>query len=331
MASVGLLAGLLVAGQASTIGRLAGLIDKPDGLRKLHTLPTPLVGGLGLYLAAIIGLALGLSRAQADTAVIVSIFCAASLLFVIGVMDDRHGLPAWPKLLVGAAAISIAAALAPNLVVTELRFPFIGLTLPLGVLALPFTLFALLCLQHAANLADGKNGLFLGLCCLWLALLWPWLGHGMVHVLAPVAGALVPLLLANMRGRLFTGDSGVYLMTTLVGFAAIQAYVLHPELSALYMAACFLIPVLDMGRVMIIRAVRKSGVFRPGRDHLQHYLAELTGHNAMAVALYLLLCALPALYIFADMPATMIVILQVTGYVTLLAMHSFRIDRQRIH
>ena len=329
MTSVGVLAGILVANQAAAIGRLVGVVDMPDGLRKLHARPTPLVGGLGLYLAATIGLALGLARGHAYSAAVLSIFGAASILFLIGVQDDRHGLPAWPRLLAGAAALSITAALMPDLVVSELRFPFLGTTLPLGILALPFTVFSLLCLQHAANLADGKNGLFLGLCCLWLALLWPWLDHGMVHVLAPVAGALVPLFLANMRGHLFTGDAGVYLMTTLVGFAAIQAYVLHPALSATYMAACFLVPVLDMGRVMISRAVRKSGVFSPGRDHLQHYLAELTGHNGMAVALYLLLCALPGLYIFTRMPATMIVVVQVAAYVTLLAMHRFKVSRRR--
>ncbi len=328
MTIIGFFAGSLVAIQAATIGRLAGVIDRPDGLRKLHARPTPLVGGLGLYLATVIGLALWFLRPGTQSTVVLCVFCTASILFLIGVLDDRHGLPAWPRLLVGTAAIGITAALLPNLVVTELRVPLLGIILPLGVLALPFTVFSLLCLQHGANLADGKNGLFLGLCCLWLALLWPWLDLGMAHVLAPVAGALAPLLLANMRGRLFTGDAGVYLMTTLIGFAAIQAYVLHPELSAMYLAACFLVPVLDMGRVMLSRAIRKSGVFQPGRDHLQHYLTELTGHNAMAVGLYLLLCAVPALYILAHVPATIIIIVQVMAYATLLAMHRSRVKQR---
>ena len=49
----------------------------------------------------------------------------------------------------------------------------------------------------------------------------------------------------------------------------------------------------------------------------------------LSVALYLLLCALPGLYIFTRMPATMIVVVQVAAYVTLLAMHRFKVSRRR--
>lgn len=328
--TLGVLAGTLVATAtalwARPLGVRLGVIDKPDGGRKLHANPTPLVGGVGLYLALLAGLALTLVAFGEVSPAAGGVFVVATVFFLLGFMDDRQHINPWARLAVGILGAAFAASWVPELRVHHLWFPDLGFTLPLSLAAVPFTVFCLLCLKHGSNLSDGLNGLFLGMCAIWLVLLAPFLTPRTAVMLLPVAGALAVLLFANLKGRLFTGDSGAYMMSSLVGFAAIEAYNHHQGgMPALYLAACFLIPVLDMGRVMAVRIARGTGAFTPGRDHLHHYLKDWTGSSNRAVAVYLSLCALPALHIYLGAPLVVVMTLQMLAYLAVLGSNRGRV------
>lgn len=306
---------------ARPLGAALGVMDKPDGARKLHAAPTPLVGGVGLFLAMVAGVVLGRAVFVGTTHEVQATFAVSAIFFFLGLMDDRKHINPWLRLGVGIVCTGAAALAAPGLRVERLWFPDLGFTLEIGAAAVPFTMFCLLCLKHGSNLSDGLNGLFLGMCVIWLVLLAPWLTPQTSVMLMPVAGALAILLLANLNGRLFTGDSGAYMMSALIGFAAIEAYTSHRGgMPALYLGACFLIPVLDMGRVMMVRIRRGTGAFNPGRDHLHHYLKDWTGSSNRAVALYLCLCAVPALHAYLGAPLVLVMALQMLAYVTVLTM-----------
>jgi UDP-GlcNAc:undecaprenyl-phosphate GlcNAc-1-phosphate transferase len=322
----GCLLALVTAAWARPLGVSLGVIDKPDGARKLHATPTPLVGGIGLFIAMIAGMALQIGVFGQVTPAVTGIVAVSSVFFLLGFLDDRQHINPWLRLAVGILGTSIAALAVPHLRVYTLWFPDLGFNLPLGPLTLPFTVFCVLCLKHGSNLSDGLNGLFLGMCTIWLVLLAPWLTPQTSMLLLPVAGALAVLLLANFQSRLFTGDSGAYMMASLIGFAAIEAYTVHKGgMPALYLGACFLIPVLDMGRVMAVRIRRGTGAFTPGRDHLHHYLKDLTGNSNRAVALYLGLCAIPALHAYMGAPLVLVMALQMLGYGAVLSVHRARV------
>ncbi|MEN3975979.1 MraY family glycosyltransferase [Emcibacter sp. SYSU 3D8] len=300
-------------------------MDKPDGARKLHTAPTPLVGGIGLFLALCAGVALQAAVFGSTPPASVAIAAVSGVFFLLGFMDDRRHINPWLRLAVGIVGAGAAAIAVPSLRVGALWFPDLGFTIPLGMAAVPFTVFCVLCLKHGSNLSDGLNGLFLGMCILWLLLLAPWMVPETSVLLLPTAGALAVLLVANLKGRLFTGDSGAYMMSSLIGFAAIEAYASHRGgMPALYLGACFLIPVLDMGRVMAVRIRRGTGAFTPGRDHLHHYLKDWTGSSNRAVAVYLALCSIPALHAYLDAPLVMVMALQVVAYAATLSVNRAR-------
>lgn len=313
---------LAAAVWARPLGEALGVMDKPDGARKLHASPTPLVGGIGLFLALAAGVALQGAVFGQVTPAVAAIAIVSSVFFLLGFMDDRRHINPWLRLVVGIVGAGTAAALVPELRVPALWFPELGFQLPLGLAAVPFTVFCVLCLKHGSNLADGLNGLFLGMCIIWLVLLAPWLTPHTSVLLIPTAGALAILLIANLKGRLFTGDSGAYMMSSLIGLAAIEAYTNHRGgMPALYLGACFLIPVLDMGRVMAVRIRRGTGAFTPGRDHLHHYLKDWTGSSNRAVAVYLLLCATPGLHAYLDVPLLLVMALQMLAYCLVLSVN----------
>ncbi len=314
-----------VALRARPLGDALGVIDKPDGARKLHAAATPLVGGIGLFLALLAGMTLQRAAFGHVTSAGAAIFLVSAVFFALGLMDDRRHINPWIRLAVGIIGAGLAALMVPELRVGALWFADLGLALPLGHAAVPFTVFCVLCLKHGANLADGLNGLLLGMCAIWLVLLAPWLTPGTAVMLTPVAGALAVLLAANLKGRLFTGDSGAYMMSSLVGLAAIEAYASQKGgMPALYLAACFLIPVLDMGRVMAMRIRNGTGAFTPGRDHLHHYLKDWTGGSNRAVAVYLALCAIPALHTYLGVPVVLVMALQMLAYLLVLGVNRAR-------
>jgi UDP-GlcNAc:undecaprenyl-phosphate GlcNAc-1-phosphate transferase len=300
-------------------------MDKPDGARKLHASPTPLVGGIGLFLALAAGVALQGAVFGHVSPAVAAIAIVSSMFFLLGFMDDRRHINPWLRLVVGVLGAGTAAAFVPELRVPALWFPDLGFRIPLGLAAVPFTVFCVLCLKHGSNLADGLNGLFLGMCVIWLVLLAPWMAPHTSVLLIPTAGALAVLLIANLKGRLFTGDSGAYMMSSLIGLAAIEAYTSHRGgMPALYLGACFLIPVLDMGRVMAVRIRRGAGAFTPGRDHLHHYLKDWTGSSNRAVAVYLLLCFTPALHAYLGAPLLLVMALQMLAYCLMLSVNRGR-------
>lgn len=333
--TLGILAGcslaLATAVWARPLGVTLGVIDKPDGGRKLHASPTPLVGGIGLCLAMVAGFLLQYAVFGRPSPAVTGIFLVSAVFFLLGFMDDRQHINPWMRLIVGIIGTGMVAIAVPELRVQHLWLPDLGFTVNLGYAALPFTVFCLLCLKHGSNLSDGLNGLFLGMCIIWMALLAPWMTPQTSLLLIPAAGALAVLLLANLKGRLFTGDSGAYMMSSLIGFAAIDAYTSHKGgMPALYLGACFLIPVLDMGRVMAVRIKRGTGAFTPGRDHLHHYLKDWTGSSNRAVAVYLPLCALPALHAYLGSPLILVMALQMLCYLGVLTVNRERVPVPRI-
>src|SRR5688500_14778484 len=73
-----------------------GVIDTPSA-RKIHTSPVPLLGGAAIYVAFIIVLLfLGDRRYISE---IIGIFIGATLMSLMGVVDDKWGLGSYVKLI----------------------------------------------------------------------------------------------------------------------------------------------------------------------------------------------------------------------------------------
>src|ERR1700735_1442156 len=106
------------------IRRLAlhyGMVDNP-GPRKVHARPVPLLGGVAIYLGFVF--ALFLRRTSFPVAQIVAIVAGATLLAVVGVLDDRGLLHHQIKLFV---AMPVAALL---LLASGIRAQLFSVLLP---------------------------------------------------------------------------------------------------------------------------------------------------------------------------------------------------------
>lgn len=298
-----LLFGLAVAASAAFARPLAvrlGVLDMPDGGRKRHQVPTPLVGGVALM--APLGLVAAGSALWAPAfAPILAVAALANLGFlVLGFLDDRRHVAPKVRLLVSLALILVFVAIEPDLVVRTIDAPSLGWTVALGALAVPFAVVCLIGLLNAVNMADGKNGLVIGLASSWVAMLLAYAPDGLVPYLACFLLGLLILLPFNLAGRLFLGDAGSYSIGVTVGVLAMYVHGQNARLPAVLVMLWLLVPVLDCLRLIATRMIEGRSPFSGDRNHLHHRLmlwfpwpASLAVYLALAIGPAVLGCLVP--------------------------------------
>lgn len=271
-----------------------GLVDRPGG-RKLHSRPTPLLGGLALiliFMPSLLWLAQMTAGAVRPGAWALA-GCTAAIS-LLGLVDDRHLLGPGKRLVISAVLFAVTCYAVPqfNIGIINWNGQSDGLLLsPFGWIV---TTVSLLAFINAVNMADGKNGLVLGLSLGWLVLL------GIAappNVLAPIVILMVIVLILlafNLNDRLFLGDGGSYGLASCIGLLAVYVYQHSPVIrSADQVGLMFMIPVGDMMRLMVSRTRAGKSPFTPDRDHLHHHLLDRFGWPK-GLVIYLMVALLPA-------------------------------------
>jgi len=252
-------------------------VDRPRTDR-WHDTPTALMGGLALYGAGTIALvvlgmgALFTEAAGLDMGGVGIIWVGATLLFSVGLVDDRWGLGPVVKLAAQAAAVGL-------LVGAGYSF---GPGWPLWV-SLPVTLVWVIGITNAVNLLDNMDGLAAGVTAIAafvLAALAAIHGAPAAGLLGGVlGGAAVSFLAFNAKpARIFMGDCGSLFLGYL---AASVALMVQPtgggsaEMSILASIVVLAVPILDTTLVTVTRLRAGRSVAVGGRDHASHRLVAL--------------------------------------------------------
>ena len=301
-AIIACISAVLIGRNADAIGDRFRLVDTPDGPggRKKHKKPTPLVGGLAVCVAGILAALVSIGARAAGpvgatgiTALAIFAFGVAAMYF-IGAADDRHTLS--PRTRLGVSILVLLGILSSGQMFSLDKVQFTGgFIVELASAGMFFTLVCLVGLLNAVNMADGKNGLVIGLSLIWCVVLATRADAIWYPVLAAMAVSLAVMGWFNMRNKLFLGDGGSYGLSAAFGLMAIHIHNTNPQgFGAEQVALLFAVPVLDTIRLMIVRARRGASPFIGDSDHLHHHLARRWGWpNGLYV--YCALVALPNL------------------------------------
>ena len=217
---------------------------------------------------------------------------------LIGLIDDRHNLRATVRFALTLSIFAIALLIEPRKIIDRVRITGMGssFSVPLPVaFVFVFTLAIHVGFINSVNMADGKNGLVIGLCLIWLLLLLSVGPAGLIIVVLPLIQCLAVLLIYNLRSKLFLGDGGTYGLSAFLGMVSIYAYNLaEGEVTADRLALIYLIPGADMLRLFFSKIVRGRSPFAGDRNHLHHLLeAQFGWRNGLVV--YFSLVSLPVL------------------------------------
>jgi UDP-GlcNAc:undecaprenyl-phosphate GlcNAc-1-phosphate transferase len=298
--SVAAIVALALCRQALTIGKRFGLLDVP-GDRKKHTDTTPLLGGIAI-LAAIMPAAfaiIALVAPEAHRDKLLIWIAVVTGMTVIGILDDRHSLSPRVRLLASFAIFGMAAYLEPLFNVRVLDFDSPSFSLGLGTrgIAIAFTILCCVGLVNAINMADGKNGLVIGLCIGWLTLLATRAPENFLPLIVLLIAVLLILLGFNLRGKLFLGDGGAYGLGAAIGVIAVAIYNSPGPHATRAMAAeelmlLFAVPVFDSFRLTFKRLKRGKSPMAADRDHLHHHIQDRFGWP-VGLLMYWALALLP--------------------------------------
>jgi len=274
---------------ATFLARSAALrfrwLDQPSH-RKVHANPIPLLGGVAMYTAFVLSVLVTNSQTVLKEGA--AVLVGATLLLVVGAIDDRRGLGPLAKLLAQASAAIL-------LVIggTGIRyFPYAWMNVVATILWV-----AIIC--NAMNLLDNMDGLSAGvtaIACAFFTLLAVWHGQTWVAVVAAVLlGATLGFLRFNWHpATIFMGDAGSLLLGFLLAVLAIKLRFPHvdPQRTWPIPLLILAVPVFDTTLVIISRLRRGVPIFSGGRDHLSHRMVRWGLSVRQAVGTIYLVAAL---------------------------------------
>lgn len=297
----GLAGGLVFTPLVRGFARRLDFVDRPDGGRKNHAVPVALGGGLAVFVATALAVAVAFTYAAVrgepllteEIALYAGLAVAAALTVALGIVDDLFTLRGRWKLL-GQVVIAL---LLVGVGLRMERFSTFGVTWELGALAIPFTVFWLLGAINAVNLIDGIDGLASSVgavLCLTVAAINALQGAVFpATLMLALAGAQLGFLRYNFApASIYLGDAGSMLIGLLVGAIAVLTSAKSPAAVAMAVPlAVWSIPILDSAAAILRRKLTGRSVFAADRGHLHHSLL-VRGWSVRQASMFIaLICA----------------------------------------
>ncbi|MDX2047531.1 MAG: MraY family glycosyltransferase [Chitinophagaceae bacterium] len=258
------------------------LFDLPDE-RKIHLMPIPSLGGLGIFAGFVIAC---LFTIPFDLSAEFQYFMAAALIiFFLGLKDDIMVISPIKKF--------IGQVLAAFIIIYKGGVQIKSMHGFLGVYELPdffslaLTYLTVIVIINSFNLIDGVDGLAssLGLMtALVFGIYFYFVGQVAYATLAFVlGGSLLAFLIFNHSpARIFMGDTGslliglvnAILVIRFINVADTPTSVFPIEASPAVGFAILMVPLFDTLRVFSLRILNRRSPFTPDRNHVHHLLLD---------------------------------------------------------
>ena len=243
-----------------------GFVDRPNA-RSAHQTPTPVGAGICFALSVTVALLVP-SSLTTDSALWLLVLQGFGLgVALVGLIDDRFGLPAWLRLFAYLAVATVAAL--------TLLGTTPALMIGLAILALGWNI-------NLVNFMDGIDGFVVtqSLCvCLGLAVISLCLpdASGVTHLTLVLVAALLPFLWLNWPpARVFMGDSGAVFLGFYLGWLGLYAATQDKRLGAawLILMTPFLV---DATYTLLARLARGESPAEAHSEHAYQRLMRVTG------------------------------------------------------
>ena len=241
-----------------------GAIDHPDP-RRVHLSPTPLLGGLAIFGAAV----LALSFTHTLERHFLGGLIGGGVILLVGIWDDLYHISPKTKLF---GQILAAALLLPFGIAVET----IGVSWLDGLL----TIFWVVGVTNAFNLIDNMDGLSAGLAVVASLAFFAVASHVGQYLVAATALALGGACLGFLRynfgrkpARIFMGDTGSLFLGYMLAVLAVRlAYDSPRWITPLVPIAILAVPIFDTSFVTINRIRAHRPIYQGGKDHTSHRL-----------------------------------------------------------
>ncbi len=296
------------------------MVDRPNA-RKIHVKPIPLLGGLAIYFGVLLAMALLYSFGDEALQQVLGILVGATLVILVGTLDDRGLLHHQVKLFIGMPLAGLI------LLVSGIHADVFSVFLPgrVGGLAdAALTVFWVTGVTASFSIFDYMDGLCAGVAAIasfFFAVFAMLNGQVLVSTLAAaIMGAALGFLGWNFNpAKIFMGDGGAMFLGFLMATFSLKVRMNGASQGARWLVPIFIlgVPLFDTLMVSISRLRRGLLPFTtPGKDHTAHRLANWgLGTRRAVLAMYALGCFFGLVALAASRLSSM----QVVGIGILLA------------
>jgi UDP-GlcNAc:undecaprenyl-phosphate GlcNAc-1-phosphate transferase len=268
-----------------------GLLDLPSP-RRIHTNPTPRIGGAAMYGAFSLVLLALLAAGEVGNYDATALLLGAGALTLVGFVDDIWGLDARTKFLFQLAA-ALVAVVGFDIAIRGVSVPLVGrVYLEGSLVGYAVTVLWILGMINTVNFADGIDGLAGGLAVIFSLVLFL-VGVAIEQRELPLyACALGGVALGFLRynfapARIFMGDSGSYFL----GFTMALLSVLGSAKLATGLLVMG-IWVADVAYSIYRRMRTGTPIEMPDKEHLHHrFIAIGLSQRTTALLFYALALA----------------------------------------
>ena len=251
-----------------------GAIDMPrsdEGHRHIHKKATPKMGGVGIFLAFLLGYMLFGEQSVRMNSILIGSF----IVILTGLIDDIKPIRAMHKFICHLIAAAVIVFYGGILLDNISAF---GLNINFGIFAYPLTILFIVACTNIINLIDGLDGLSSGICSIFyltIIIIGFYQGRygSLVMLLSLIMlGSTLGFLLHNFNpAKIFAGDCATFMgfiisIITLLEFKG-------PALISFFVPITILgIPILDTLFAIIRRLLRGQAPFKADKEHLHHQL-----------------------------------------------------------
>lgn len=249
------------------------LLDFPND-RKQHSNPTPLIGGLILYVSLLFSLYLFEYPESINYIIVYS-----GIIVLTGILDDFYDLKVPTRIIFIFLACYL---LVSQGLLLENIGKYNGYIVNLGAFGLIFTILCVAGLTNAFNFLDGIDGLLLSqvIISYLLLIIFLYLSTNEFFILNFFVVMITLSLLGLIYNfgifrylKIFLGDSGSMFFGFSFGFVLIfvskQDNILIHEILVIWTVA---FPIMDFLSTVCRRMIKGKSPFSPDRTHLHHMI-----------------------------------------------------------
>lgn len=235
------------------------IVDKPDGQLKVHRNPVPYLGGIAVYLAFLLTVALTFQFDQQ----VLGLILAGSIVVLLGLFDDLGALTPQTKFL--GQCLAVMVLIKSGIMIEIVILP--------EWLKVGLTFFWLIGVINAVNIIDIMDGLAAGVAFFASLILFgvAYLnGADMIATLTiGLAGSLFGFLRYNFQpAQIYLGDTGSMFIGLMLGaLAMIGSYSSENSLALFAPVLILGVPIFDTLFVMFLRWRKGRSMFLGSKDH----------------------------------------------------------------
>lgn len=268
------------------ISKNMNIMDIPNE-RSVHKKPTPLLGGIAIFLSFLFGFILFGNQ----NPLMISILIASFLILLLGIFDDIKPIKARYKFVIHIL-VALIVVFYGGLKLTHVDI--FSLSLNFKWMSPYITILIIVGIINAVNLIDGLDGLCAGISSIYfltigvIALILNKF-NGLDIILSFIMlGATLGFLVFNYPpAKIFMGDTGSTFLGLMISVIMLLGFKTVTLTSLLIPLVLLILPITDTLFAIIRRALNKKPIGQADKEHIHHQLLKHLSTRKTILVIYI--------------------------------------------